>query len=425
MLSGKHKSSLAGRTTFLLLLVTGLLGFATSRVAMGQAVSKKNDGFVVQFDETVQLRASVGKVLISAFPGDVDIVRSNNERIRYVESITVKEDGEEDARAEAANISVIVYQTRGKIEFQSRGDIGGNRRIKLWIPVDLELEISNSYGDVTVEGGNAPVEIATGTGDIIISDLEGYLDIWTGMGDVDVRNVSGPLTIESGAGDVEAVHIGAEIHILTGAGDIEISNIEGDVTTTTGGGDIEGDRINGDVDSFTGGGNIEFVYVKGDLDLNTSGGTIEFEYIVGHVRATTSGGDIDVRQLRGSLTAETMAGDVYVYDMSGDVKVVSKVGDVFVRINPDRNVELEFIDIRAENGDIDLRIPSDLKADLRIDLGYYGELETDKFGGHLEWSEPRRDSAGARIRRAVGTLNKGGIRIELSTGTGDISIKDR
>ncbi len=85
-------------------------------------------------------------------------------------------------------------------------------------------------------------------------------------------------------------------------------------------------------------------------------------------------------------------------------------------------IDSELIE-RAEAGDIKLLLPQK-NAHIRVDLGYSGSLETDRFGGDLIWDTVRRASWDDRIRSAAGRINNGGVDIELSAGSGNISISD-
>jgi DUF4097 and DUF4098 domain-containing protein YvlB len=412
-----------GRTILLVALVVPC--WVMAQEAAAQTVTRVERGFLVQFEDAVQPAKSVFEVVINSYPGDIEILRSNENEIRFQESIILKAGDEDDARRQARKMAARMEQTDRQVVFRERDDEARGRTLKIRIPARLEIEASSSYGDIILEGGEAPVELATGYGDLEVRSLNAYLDLTTGAGDITVSRVEGPLTIESGGGDIEIDRIDSEIYVLTGGGDIEFSDVDGAVSATTGGGDIEGDRVAGAVVAYTGGGDIELEYIEGDLDLNTSGGSIELDEIIGNVRASTSGGDIDVRQIRGALIAETLAGDIDVIDMAGDIKVVCKVGDVSVRMNTATGQDLRHIDLRAENGDIDLRVPSGFGADVSVDLGHDGKLNLDKFRGDVEWTQSRRTSRNGQIRRATGTLNRGGVRVELSTGSGDVTITDR
>jgi len=58
-----------------------------------------------------------------------------------------------------------------------------------------------------------------------------------------------------------------------------------------------------------------------------------------------------------------------------------------------------------------------------IDLGFDGEFEIEDSPRALRLKDASRDFRGGRVRSVKGILNRGGGRIEIRTGSGEVSIQ--
>ncbi|MCK5280334.1 MAG: DUF4097 family beta strand repeat protein, partial [Cyclobacteriaceae bacterium] len=124
-----------------------------------------------------------------------------------------------------------------------------------------------------------------------------------------------------------------------------------------------------DLDGKTSGGSIKLEDIKGDIDVTTSGGGIKISDVQGEVYASTSGGSInaDITKLENQLVLKTSGGSV-----------------------------------RAT-------IPSGLGLDLDL-RGNRVNTSLSNFSG-----ESKSD-------RVKGTVNGGGILVQLSTSGGSVNL---
>lgn len=411
-------------------MISALLVFATApSTALSQSVERVDDGYDVRLESRFSAGRSMGSLIVGSYPGDVEVERAPSRDIVIYENIYVAAESESEARKIAGRIASDIQERSRSLVIRGTGGASAGRVMRIVLPSSMAVRITTSEGNITLSGGTARVELTAGYGDIRVENLESSLNITMGRGEIEVAGVTGQVDIRSGAGNIDLRDVQSEVYVITGAGDIVLRDITGRATATTGGGEIDGRRMDGKVTFNTAGGDISLRYVAGNLELITSGGGIDLDEIIGNVRATTAGGDIEVSQIFGSLKAETLAGDIDVHGIDGDVRAVSIVGDIHVVVG--RGSEsaggqtIPFrIDLRAENGDIELSLPPETNADLRIDLGFDGSLETSRFSGVLTWTDTRRSQRDGRIRRAVAVLNQGGGEIELSSGSGSITISD-
>ena len=148
------------------------------------------------------------------------------------------------------------------------------------------------------------------------------------------------------------------------------------------------------------------------------GTSIVVENISGEIEVSNLAGEVDINNVSGSVVAHTMNG-----------KVVASLS----RVTPGKNMSFSTF-----NGDIDVTLPADAKANLKARADN-GEIYTD-FDVKLEPQEavaapaptpgasnPGRKVKPPRIRRGgdgavTGTINGGGPEIQFTTFNGRILI---
>jgi DUF4097 and DUF4098 domain-containing protein YvlB len=130
-------------------------------------------------------------------------------------------------------------------------------------------------------------------------------------------------------------------------------------------------------------------------------------------------GDIDINNNNGNITATDVAGSVLAYSLNGDVKVSMK------RVTAQKPMSFSSL-----NGDIDVTLPGDTKANLKLKADN-GDVYTD-FDVQIRPSaaptvEDTR-SKGGRIRINVdksltGAINGGGPDFVVQTRNGNVYIR--
>ncbi len=168
--------------------------------------------------------------------------------------------------------------------------------------------------------------------------------------------------------------------------------------------------------------------VAGALRFDTAGGDISLDHVSGDVLADSGSGDVVAEAISGSFRCDTGSGNCEVLGFQGDrLSLDTGSGNLHLRdvkarvIEADTgsgNVEAELGRIerlRADtgSGDVRLRLPRDLSFELRADTGS-GEVES-----RFPDSEPilrRREVVGFR-------RGDGAARIDVDTGSGDVSVE--
>ncbi len=192
----------------------------------------------------------------------------------------------------------------------------------------------------------------------------------------------------------------------TSGGSLHAENCRGELDGATSGGSIHVSGCNSKVTMATSGGSIHASDCIGEMDLATSGGSIDLDNLDGDIDAVTSGGSINADNIKGALTTATSGGSIRLKGMRCDIDAATSGGGVDVDV-----VELgKYIKLRNSSGSIDLTLPSS--------KGYDFDLKAQKINADL------KNFSGSIIteNQIKGTLNGGGVLVEVKASSGRINI---
>lgn len=176
--------------------------------------------------------------------------------------------------------------------------------------------------------------------------------------------------------------------LKTSGGSLKISGVSGrSHELKTSGGSITAEDMSGNLEARTSGGSININDYVGELDVKTSGGSIKLEDIKGDIEAITSGGGIRLNDVQGEVYASTSGGGI-----NADIT----------------RLESQLI-LKTSGGSVRATIPSGLGLDLDL-RGNRVNTSLHNFSGE------------SKSNRVKGTVNGGGILVELSTSGGSVSL---
>ena len=179
-----------------------------------------------------------------------------------------------------------------------------------------------------------------------------------------------------------------ECELNTSGGSLKISGLTGKShELKTSGGSITAEDMSGDLEARTSGGSITVNDYNGEIDVKTSGGSIRLNGIRGDIEATTSGGGVRIKDVEGAFYATTSGGSI-------DAEI-NKLEDQLV--------------LKTSGGSVHAEIPSGLGLDLDL-RGNRVKTSLNNFSG-----ESKSD-------RVKGTVNGGGIMVQLSTSGGSVNL---
>lgn len=263
-----------------------------------------------------------------------------------------------------------------------------------------DLYVSTSGGSIRVEGGNAnsvKVEMYVKSNKHSDSKIKEMLEE-----DYEIRIEKSGSRIEAVAKKVSknwswnGISISFVVYtpekfacdLNTSGGSLKISGVSGrNHELKTSGGSITAEDMSGDLEARTSGGSITVKDFVGELDAKTSGGSIKLSDIKGDIDVSTSGGGITIDDAQGAVYASTSGGSI-----NADI---SKLEDQLV--------------LKTSGGSVRATIPSGLGLDLDL-RGNRVNTSLNNFSG-----ESKSD-------RVNGTVNGGGILVQLSTSGGSVNL---
>lgn len=282
----------------------------------------------------------------------------------------------------------------------------------------VALDVSTGAGSITVRAGE-PGQVR----------IQGYIKAKRGR-EAAVRALEANPPIEQ---DGNMIHVGriqnrdlqknisisyeivappeTQLESGTGSGDQKVSGIVGPVAASTGSGSVALTEIGDEVQAETGSGSIRLQGIRGAVRASTGSGSIHGADIGGPVRASTGSGDVHLEQSApGDVKVSTGSGDVEVFGVRGAVRVSTGSGDVTADGNPSGEWELE-----TSSGEVTVRLPA----------GAAFDLEARTSSGSIYIAETHKLLVSGKInpRRIRGKVRGGGVKLALSTSSGDIRIE--
>lgn len=194
----------------------------------------------------------------------------------------------------------------------------------------------------------------------------------TGSGHIKIARVNGPVDASTGSGGIDIDEVASDARLQTGSGSIVINNVAGTVRAHTGSGSIGGDRIGGKTASAPAGASSFANSGRSYLDFETGSGNIRLQNIAGELKAHTGSGSIEAQ---GQQTGDW--------------------------------------DLNTGSGGIRVRLPESSKFNLMARTSS-GSVSTD-FPLTIQGTVNRHELSGS--------VNGGGPRLELHTGSGSIHVE--
>ena len=213
--------------------------------------------------------------------------------------------------------------------------------------------------------------------------------------------------LRTSGGSINLSELSGKQRFRTSGGSLNLTDVEGDINGQTSGGSIHLDRCRtrDRMDLQTSGGSIEARASSGNMRLHTSGGSIRLTDLNGDIDAQTSGGSVQGSDLTGEIKAGTSGGSVRLSNVSGSVDASTSAGSVDVSI-----VKLgEYVRLNTSVGNINVKMPLEKGITLNLS-GNRIKIPLNNFNGDTE-----KD-------RIKGTLNGGGVAVNISAGMGNVNV---
>ena len=355
--------------------------------------STDNKSFTVTKGGTLDVAINVGTIRVETW-----------DKNQVVVHVTSDEEGEEDN--EDTGIRIRQKENTIRVTTSQRHAQWGEVNIDVSIPVQFNVQLATSAGDIAIEGKViGTVEVQTSGGNISTGPIEGRAELETSGGDITTGDIEGDLTLNTSGGNI---HVG----VVTGTAEVQ-----------TLGGDIVIDRVDKALAAATSGGNVHVGDVGSEASVSTSGGDIILDHVGGNASLSTAGGNVVLTSAHGSVSASTAGGDIRADSVVGSINARTSSGNIDVMLVP---VGLGKSKLSTSVGDLRLFIPENARASInarnrRQYWGSWGSYDEDVIISDYEEDSYDQDGRGKEVR-AVYTLNGGGQTITLEASMGTISI---
>jgi hypothetical protein len=142
--------------------------------------------------------------------------------------------------------------------------------LEIEVPEGLALDISDSSGDIEIEG-TGPLEIGDSSGDIDIERTAGGVELEDSSGDIELEDIGGDVLVRrDSSGSIHGRNIEGSVLVeRDSSGEIDFRNVRDDFTVERdSSGDIEAHTIGGDFRVLQdGSGDIVSRDVSGEVDI--------------------------------------------------------------------------------------------------------------------------------------------------------------
>ncbi|MDP4264627.1 MAG: hypothetical protein Q8941_19010 [Bacteroidota bacterium] len=265
---------------------------------------------------------------------------------------------------------------------------------------EIQKRLDGKY-DLTISVSNNKVR-AIAKNKVNISDWKNALSISFKV--FVPKNVSTDLNTSGGSINLDG--ISGDQDFTTSGGSLNVENVSGKVRGRTSGGSINVENSTDDIELTTSGGSISAGNCNGKLKLTTSGGSLELKDLAGDIEATTSGGSVRGKRIAGRLSSHTSGGSIYLDDLTCSLETSTSGGNIDITVKEPG----KYIKVSNSSGDIELQLPKGKGLDLDLSAN---KIKTDQF-----------DNFKGKIEEGIveGTINGGGIPVEVRSGNGKISF---
>ena len=278
--------------------------------------------------------------------------------------------------------------------------VNGNGRHNSYSKEEIKKIIDNDYDfSVTVSGNKL----------IAIAKQKRIFNNWSNTISISYRifvPTNCATHLNTSGGGISISNLNGEQHFNTSGGGLEVKGLSGKIHGQTSGGGIEVSDSKDDIDLETSGGGIEAKRCSGQIRLNTSGGSIELNDLNGNIRAITSGGNVDAEKITGDLTTHTSGGNISMTSISGSLEASTSGGNIDVEILETG----KYVKLSNSGGSVHLQIPKGKGLDLDIHGDRIKTEGLNNFSGSME-------------KQSInGTINGGGIPVDIHAGSGGVTL---
>jgi DUF4097 and DUF4098 domain-containing protein YvlB len=328
--------------------------------------------------ELTQPLAPGGTVRVNSERGSIAVNHWDQPQVKVVYHKRIFAGSQSDADSLNRSTAPHLQAQGAALEVQANTEAAGAKGVacdlELYVPVKADVDLTARRGDVSVSQRTGDVKVNAQHGDVTVDDVAGIVNVTTRKGSLHAANITGNLTADGRLDDIAlesiqgTVFVGADIF-----GDARLSKLQKGVTIRT---------------SRT---NLQIARLDGDLAMDS--------------------GDLQAQGLQGPFSLSTKAKDVNLRNLKGDIHIEDDTGDI--DLESTSVAALGNVDLTTHHGDVHLRLPAKANFQYQV-VTRHGDIASD-----FETLQAENLSGAAT---ASGKVGKGGVKISVTSDTGDIEI---
>jgi DUF4097 and DUF4098 domain-containing protein YvlB len=218
---------------------------------------------------------------------------------------------------------------------------------------------------------------------------------------IELISIDGDISIDNGSGVVKGESLFGALNIRQLSGEIDIQNVEGSIDIKNGSDVIQGKYEVGPL-------SIRIQNVEGSIDIESESGVTHGEFLVGPVTIRQAEGEIDLRWVEGDIRIKSISSSVKIQQIRGAIDLESDDGDVYVRTELDSPRDYF---VQTGSGAIVFSVPQRSAGALRMETKS-GVIATELPVAVQSMTDNYLE----------GVFGRGGIRVELSSSSGDVTL---
>lgn len=267
---------------------------------------------------------NIEKLSVDNGYGDVEIREGSGDKIK-INAVIEMQHNDEDYAEQISKKIIEIHEGQKNIDIKSKVDTYnrnsgiGNLSTSFYIeiPSNIEVEVTNKYGDVSVEDINQKVTIDNKHGKIKVSNIDGVLEINNSYDKIEVSSVESDVIITNKHGEIKVKEVLGDVKIENSYDEVEVEEINGNIQIINSHDEVYVFDITGNVDINNKYANVEVRNVSKNVDIRNRNGNIKLKsnsLFTAAVNLLNQYGDITIDLLdnqEGEFSAYTKYGEIY------------------------------------------------------------------------------------------------------------------
>ncbi|MCD6516300.1 MAG: hypothetical protein J7L72_02590 [Candidatus Aminicenantes bacterium] len=266
--------------------------------------------------------------------GDLKIYGTDENEISIYIEKKVRHSTKERAKEIADELEILVTQEEQKVLVSSeRGEHTRSHirsDLEIYIPTDIDLYISNSYGTVELDGGKN-VKITNKNGKVSVSNVQEKLSVVSSSNLISIENIGGDCQIEGLRSRINAKNINGSTTIKNKYGSIDLEDLSQGVIVNGLHCSIKGKNIEGQIEAENSYENIKLSNIV-SAKIRSDNSPIEI---------SEAKSNLDIKNKYSRILLNDIYGNIDIEGESLEIKGKNMFGELISISSSYRNIELD------------------------------------------------------------------------------------